>query len=224
MSNHNPRRLPAEIYARRRVAAIVIVLVVVGLLVWGMVSFANRGSTTDPGATAASTSVPTTSATSSPATTSETSEAPTSSSVKPSQSKEPNPNAKDSCELADLRITATSDRPNYVGDVQPKFFMTVENPTAADCVVNLDEDELRFEVYDLATNNRVWADIDCYPSVLTGEESFEAGSERSFQAVWSRLGSQPGQCNSRQPVPAGSYFLHGVIGNNASDAYPFNLS
>ena len=130
---------------------------------------------------------------------------------------------KNSCELSDLRIVASSDRPSYGDGDQPTFYMTVENPTAADCELNLDDEELRFEVYNLENNERVWADTDCYPSVLTGEETFEAGDERRFQAVWSRLGSQPGQCNNRQDVGTGAFFLHAVIGDNASDAHTFNL-
>ncbi len=130
---------------------------------------------------------------------------------------------KDSCELRDLQITATSDRPSYGSNAQPTFYMTVDNPTAGDCEVDLDEDALRFEVYDLASNRRMWADTDCYPSVETGTRTFPAGEERHFEAVWSRTTSQPGQCSNRQPVPAGGYFLHAVIGDNPSDAHTFNL-
>ena len=79
-------------------------------------------------------------------------------------------------------------------------------------------------IRDRATNQRVWADTDCYPSVTTGRQTFEAGTEKPFEARWSRADSKPGQCDGRQPVPAGSYYLHTVIGDNASDAMPFNLS
>ena len=41
MSNQRP--LPPEIYMRRRVAALVILLVVVALLVWGLSAFARSG-------------------------------------------------------------------------------------------------------------------------------------------------------------------------------------
>ena len=80
---------------------------------------------------------------------------------------------KNSCELSDLRIVASSDRPSYGDGDQPTFYMTVENPTAADCELNLDDEELRFEVYNLENNERVWADTDCYPSGLTGEETVQ---------------------------------------------------
>ena len=221
MTNRSPRRLPEEIYVRRRVAAAVIILVLVGLLVWGLVAFAGRGADEAETTAAASTTQVTTSATSATSTsmiyTPTTTEEETTS--EETEAEEP----KDSCELSDLRITASSDRPSYGADVQPTFYMTVANPTKVDCEINLDDNQLRFEVYNLETNERVWADTDCYPSVLTGDEVFKAEDERRFQAVWSRMGSRPGQCSNRQDVGTGSFYLHAVIGDNPSDAHPFNL-
>lgn len=230
VSNSSPR-LPEEIYVRRRVAAAAIILVLVALLVWGLVSFAARGSgdstpasptETTAAAAAATETTEVTETSESSATTSER-EVEESESTRASASEEPSAEGKDTCELADLRIAASSDRPSYGPDVQPTFYMTVTNPTDADCEINLDEEELRFEVYDLETNARVWADIDCFPSILTGEETFPAGDERRFQAVWSRLGSEPEQCEDRQNVGAGAFFLHAVIGDNPSGAHTFNL-
>ena len=218
MTNSSPHRLPEEIYVRRRVAAAAIILVLVALLVWGLVAFANRGAD-EPAPTPASTT-----ATAAAMVTSEReSEEETSAAAETSESEEPRAEGKDTCELADLQLVASSDRPSYGSDVQPTFYMTVNNPTDADCEINLDEDELRFEVYNLESNERVWADTDCFPSILTGEETFPAGEERGFQAVWSRLGSQPGQCSNRDDVGAGAFFMHAVIGDNPSDAHTFNL-
>ncbi|MDO5513036.1 hypothetical protein [Corynebacterium sp.] len=226
MTNRSPR-LPEEIYVRRRVAAALILLVLVGLLVWGLVAFAGRGgesATTAQNTTEVTTTGTTTSRTTESTEASEdpeSTEASTTASTEPEESEAAEP--KDSCELSDLRILASSDRPSYGEGDQPTFYMTVENPTDVDCELDLDAEELRFEVYNLEDNERVWADTDCFPSVLTGDESFPAGDERRFQAVWSRMGSQPGQCNSRQDVGTGAFFLHTVIGNNASDAHTFNL-
>ncbi|AGF73421.1 hypothetical protein [Corynebacterium halotolerans] len=255
MSNRRNQRLPEEIYVRRRVAAAVIILVLVALLVWGLVAL-NRGSDDEGGTSPA----PTTTAEASPASdasaasaaadettetveavggadpaeTTDTTDTESSAAVESSESSEASASSettspeattepKDSCGLSDLRITATSDQPSYAPDVQPTFYMTVDNPTAADCEINLDDNVLRFEVYDMKTNQRMWADTDCYPSVEDGTRTFPAGEERHFEAVWSRLGSAPGQCNNRQPVPDGSYYLHGVIGQNPSNAHSFNL-
>lgn len=132
--------------------------------------------------------------------------------------------ARTSCELRDLLITASSDQATYPAEAQPTFYMTVANPTAADCEIDLDEDSLRFEVYDLATNERIWSDTDCFEPVESGEQTFESGSERYFEAVWSRRASAPGQCNARPAVSSGSYFLHAVVGANPSPAHTFNLA
>ena len=141
MTNRSPRRLPEEIYVRRRVAAAVIILVLVGLLVWGFVAFAGRGADetgTDTAAAASSAQV-TTSTVASTSTTTTTAE----SSAKETPSEEPE-EPKESCQLSDLRITASSDRPSYGADVQPTFYMTVANPTKVDCEINLDDNQLRF--------------------------------------------------------------------------------
>ena len=102
--------------------------------------------------------------------------------------------------------------------------MEVQNPTDVDCVIDLDTNIMRFEVYDMATNNRVWSDVDCFDPVFAGQETFPRDSKRGFEARWSGTSSQPNVCTDRQPVPAGSYYLHTVIGDNASDAVPFNLT
>lgn len=219
---------------RRRVAGLVAVLLVVSLLVWGLTALGGGRDDDSKNTAATETSSAVTSAaapsTSQTAASSQTSSGGASSSSAPSSgaaSSEPStavaqPGAKPTCELRDLQITATSDKATYGGE-QPNFFMTVDNPTAADCEINLDEQQLRFEVYSIATNERIWADTDCYPAVETGKQVFKAGQQRHFQAQWSRLGSAPQQCTGRPEVPAGGYFLHAVIGDNPSKAYTFNL-
>ena len=213
---------------RRRVAALVILLVVVALLVWGLSAFARSGKTDETENTpetvaeAPSTTLATepTVQLSEESTTPSSSEAPT----QPTEETAAAPVKKGSCELADLQIHASSNQPSYAVGVQPVFYMEVENPTDTDCVINLDDNLLRFEVYDMATNDRIWSDTDCYPPVAAGSVEFAPGEKRRWEARWSATASQPGQCDNRPEVMAGSYFLHGVIGENASDASPFNIT
>lgn len=245
--------MPREIYVRRRVAALVILLVVIALLIWGLTAaFGGKGGDqaegtnatdtaataelTTPASDAPDTGAPVTEsapATDTAAAASESDKADKTENTESTSAAKPSPyedadkkkDSKDkkSCKLEDLKITASSDESTYKQGQQPTFYMTVDNPTSSDCKIDLDKDELRFEVYDLSTNKRVWSDTDCYPSVLTGEEKFEAGKKRHFEAVWSRMGSAPEQCRDRKPAPAGGYFLHTVIGNNPSPALTFNL-
>lgn len=235
MTNSRNQRLPEKYYQRRRLAAVVIVLLVVALLIWGL-SALGRGSGDDSAAPAGETTsaeaAPTkeTTAEKAPdsegketAEKSEEAEGPEKESATESTEESSEPADDGDCTLADLEITADSDRANYSGDEQPTFYMTVANPTRTDCEIDLDEESLRFEVYELSTNERVWSDTDCYDSVQTGKETFEAGEERFFEAVWSRTGSAPGQCDNRPEAEPGGYFLHTVIGDNPSEAHTFNL-
>lgn len=218
-------RQPEVIYVRRRVAALFLLLVVIAVLIFAMVKFAGKkdDSTDVAATTTTTTSVEATETTSTRESTEESASESTTESTSESTEASAEAPKKQSCELHDLRITATSDQPNYAANVEPKFYMTVKNPTDADCEIDLDRDILRFEVYDLATNQRVWADVDCNASEGTGTRVFPAGEERHFEAKWSRTTSAPEMCQQRQPVPAGSYFLHAVIGDNPSDAHTFNL-
>lgn len=216
---------------RRRVAALVILLVVVALLVWGLTAFARSGNSDESGDATQAPETPSTTLATEPtvelSTTTETTrttEPTAAKTTEPTATTEAAPAKKGSCELGDLRVQASSNQPSYAEGAQPVFYMEVENPTDTDCVINLDDNPLRFEVYDMASNERIWSDIDCYPPVVGGTVDFAPGEKRRWEARWSGTASQPGQCDNRAEVKAGSYFLHGVIGENASEASPFNIT
>ncbi len=220
------KQLPPEIYLRRRVAALVAVLVLVIVLIAAW-AFIGRGTSEQEAAPAAMstsadaapTSAPTSETVASePA--AESSAAPAPESVAESETAAP---VKDTCELADLEVTASSDKPTYEPGEQPRFIVSVRNPTAADCVIDLGDNPLRFEVYGLASYERIWSDIDCNAPVSSGRETFPAGEETLIDAVWARTLSAPGQCEVRPAADPGSYRLHAVIGDNNSPAYTFNL-
>lgn len=229
-SNSSPnaggKRLPQSVYYQRRRAAAVVAVVVVALLIVWILSAVGGSNNEDNSAQVAETSAqqPTTETIAPVSSEEAPSEQPAESDA-PAASENPTEAAaqKDTCELSDLIIEASTDQPNYPSDIMPTFYMTVKNPTAADCVIDLSEDTPRFEVYNLNTNERIWADLDCNPAVDTGEQTFPPGEERFFSAKWSRTSSTPDSCSSRALVPAGSYFLHTVMGNNASAPYTFNM-
>ncbi|UBI09609.1 hypothetical protein LA324_02925 [Corynebacterium coyleae] len=224
MSNQRP--LPPEIYMRRRVAALVILLVVVALLVWALSAMARSGGSGSDGATETSTEQtvnPTVATEPTVAAPEESASESASPSEEPS-SVEAAPARTGACELKDLRIKALPNQPSYAAGTEPVFYMEVENPTDTDCVIDLDENILRFEVYDMRTNERMWADTDCYQPVVSGTQTYKAGEKQGYQARWSGTVSQPGKCDDRPAIEPGSYFLHTVIGDNASEAAPFNIT
>lgn len=229
MSNKRP--LPDVIYTRRRVAAIVVVLVVLALILLLFNLLGGNNKDTDPAAETTTSSE--LSVTSEPSTTTQTSTATTvtetettSTGVSTSPSSTTTTNAaanKKTCELKDLEVSASMDQPNYTGDQRPEFFINVHNPTGADCEIDLKENPLAFEVYNLATNERVWSDIDCNDAVSVKTETFAKGADKKYSAVWSRTTSAPNHCDDRSEVGPGSYYLHTLVGTNHSDPEPFNI-
>lgn len=221
---------------RRRVLALVLLLLVVALIIWGMVAFAKAvgGSGKDENPESSET---VTTATEDAPVTEPTVPEPSDAPASPSSSAAPSEEAKEEdtataaapenpgeCSLKDLRITAMTNQPSYPAGTEPVLYMEVENPTEVDCVIDLEASPLRFEVYSMGTNDRIWSDTDCNAPMLTGSETFAPGETRGFEARWSATNSAPDACENRAPVPAGSYFLHAVIGDNASDPVPFNIT
>lgn len=235
MNQNKP--LPEEIYKRRRVAALIIVIVLAVVLIWAAV--AAFGSDSDESVAASSESSAATTSSESTSESSTTSADSTSESESESESaseseakdgasesKEPEESvhaAKDTCSLEDLEVRTSMLNYSVPDGELPKFFMTVTNPTAADCKIDLDENSLRFEVYKMADNQRVWSDTDCYASVQTGEQTFPAGKDLKFEAEWSRQASEPGKCTDRPTADPGAYFAHTVIGDNSSPPQDFTL-
>lgn len=225
MQNRNSDRLPEVYYQRRRVAAVVVLVVVVLLLVWLLSSLGgnNSDNTAEVATTAAETTPTSSSATSSShASSSASSSAAESSSAHSSTTSEPQA-AGVACQLDQLVMTASTDHSSYAAGELPTFYMALKSNAPADCTINFDQETLRFEVYDLATNQRVWSDVDCNPAVKTGEQVLKAGEEIYFQAKWSRTSSAPQQCSQRPAVPAADYYLHTVVGINASQPATFTL-
>ncbi len=227
---------------RRRVAALVILLLVVALLVWALTAAA-RGGRGDGGSSETETaeSTPTTTLVTEPTVTvpgeSESATAPSTAPTTATATTQVTVGATASatsavaapartgaCELKDLVITAITAQPSYAAGVQPVFQMEVDNPTDTECVIDLNKNLLRFEVYDMGTNERIWSDTDCYEPVATGIQNFPPGAKQRWEARWSVTASQPGQCSNRPAVKPGAYFLHAVIGDNASEATPFNIT
>ena len=225
--------LPEEIYKRRRVAALIIVLVLAVVLIWAAVA-AFGGNSDKSADTAAPAPTPEQTSSSAAPETSEVSSESEASAEGASESKsaerEPSSSpaasseaAKKTCDLADLQVRTSMLNYSVPEGELPKFFMTVTNPTAADCKIDLDKNLLRFEVYKMADNQRVWSDTDCYASVQTGSQTFPAGEDVKFEAEWSRQASKPGECTDRPAAEPGAYFAHTVIGDNSSPPQDFTL-
>ena len=138
--------------------------------------------------------------------------------------------AKETCDLSDLKIEASTDHFSYEEGQLPNLYMKVSNPTKSDCIIDLTDNVIRFEIYTMDTNQLLWSDVDCNDPAETGKQTFKANSERYFKVQWSRTSSAPNACIDREPAPAGDYYMHAAIGKLHteegvvhSDAFTFNL-
>lgn len=229
MSDYH-RPLPEKIYMRRRIAAVVIILATVALIVWALTAVARSGSddkTEKPEPSPTLVTTPTEPMPSAEETTTAEAEPTPSEDQKPPEDEnEAELAAKKTCEIQDLRVTVETDNTNYAEGVEPQLTGTIRNPTGADCVIDSDEMPLRFEIYRMEREGfqRMWGDTDCYPAEVTGRQVFKAGETRSFTTAWSRMNSRPGECSTRQPVPAGAYIAYASIGENTAEGVTFNLN
>ncbi|MDO5730114.1 hypothetical protein [Corynebacterium sphenisci] len=224
--------LPPEIYRRRRIAALVALVVVLVLLIWALVRCGSPDAAEEPGTSAATESVTVSRTDGSPVTSApggagkDDDEAAEAAGEAPYLTTEARQTLdKDACEAGDVQLTVESDQPNYGPEGKPRFSLTLYNPTRGDCAVDLDELPLRFEVYTLDDYSRVWSDLDCHASEGAGVETIAPGEEVVYTVTWSRLSSAPGACSSTERTAAdpGGYLVYGLVGDRNSDAYTFNL-
>ncbi|WP_448852783.1 hypothetical protein [Corynebacterium sp. 335C] len=227
------RELPAYIYRRRRVAAVVLLIVLIAAVVLVVRCAAGGGDGERTAATGASRESITEerpegeSVTAAPGGSEEPSASESAEETAPYAVPSPPPETvdKDTCELADLRLTVQSDQPSYSGDHQPTFSLIVYNPTNADCVVDLEANKVRFETYAMADYARVWSDVDCHESEGRGTVTVPPRGEVVYESTWGLRTSAPGRCSEQERVPAerGPHLVYGLLGDRNSEASTFNL-
>ncbi len=243
---NNQRPLPPEVYQRRRIAAVIgllVVLVILVLVLRACASGSDGGDVQSAAETSSTTpdmkgpASPPNESTSADKTTDGSSSEKTDAqgsekdSTK-SQASEKSGDAaaqassqKKDCTLEDLQVTAVPGAPSFGGNTKPNFFAKIKNPTKGDCKIDANKNPLMFEVFGLHDYQRVWGDLDCNKPEVTNDITVEAGKTVSFEMDgWSRTTSAPQACDDRKPVPAGSYLLYAHLGNNVSEPATFNLS
>lgn len=236
-SNPYNRPLPPEIYRRRRIAAgvgllvlvLVLVLIVRAITGGGGDSTETAADSSTSSATAGSSESTTRSAdASSSASTSGTSGSSGASSEEseeadPSESRTAEPTG--TCNVDDLRLEVRSGAPTYAGGQLPDFIMSVTNNSAADCTVDLEANPMSFEVFNLASYERIWGDTDCNEPTATEDIDLAAGESRNFALNgWSRTTSAPDQCADRADAGTGAFLLYGHLGDEVSEPATFNLA
>jgi hypothetical protein len=206
--------LPPNVYWRRRVVVLAVVLLA-GLLLaitahdLGASDGATKASSTTPASTHSSVVAPTTSRPPS------TSAAPTTSAAAPTTA------AVGPCAITQLKIAAATDKPTYkVGD-QPVVAIQVTNVGTTPCSEALGDAQIEFRVYNGAA--RVWGSHDCKIDPTPDVETLALNSTVAKTVSWSGYSSEA-NCGVRQRVGDGTYTLYAYLSGAQSTTAQFSIT
>jgi hypothetical protein len=216
--------LPSQIYWRRRVLAISVAVVLIGIVAAVVITVITSNAGADP--------KPAANPTPSVQAAQPEDKTPIAPVVQlppptatPTTAVTPPPVLKegDDCPDSTLAVKGLTNQPTYnVGD-QPKFTMVVTNIGLVACKRDVGAAVLAAYVYSL-DNNRLWSNLDCAPSNETLVKTFNPGEQVTTEVTWTGMSSAP-QCPlPRQPIGPGTYNLVVQLGNLRSASVPFILA
>ncbi|MGY4100254.1 hypothetical protein ACW2Q0_11975 [Nocardia sp. R16R-3T] len=217
--------LPPEIYWRRRVLAIGILVVALALVIWLVLTVTRSGDS--PGTTkAAATS--STSATNKPAGATSTPPSTAESNAKPSGTTTAAASASQvaagTCPDQSLAVKVTVEQPTYKTGENPVFGVVITNISSTACSRDVGSGLQQVSVTTLDGQRRLWSSTDCYPDGAPDVRTLNRGEQAAFMVTWSGSTSQPGCAGDRVQVPPGAYAVVAQLGSLRSAAEPFNIA
>lgn len=193
------RRQSPAVYRRRRLAAGLLALLVIGLVVWLVAAPPWRSAPT-----AQETPAPVESA-------SAVAPAPTSSaSPSPSPTATPStPAGPVECGPSEITVDALSDKAEYAQGENPQLSIRLTNSSATACTMNVGTSAQSFTV--TSGSDVWWRSTDCQTEPSDLEVTLEPGQTVSSSAplTWDRTRSSVGSCGSERPyAPGGGATYH----------------
>ncbi|MDQ1123490.1 hypothetical protein [Microbacterium trichothecenolyticum] len=198
------RRQSPAVYRRRRLAAGLLALIVIGLVVWLVAAPPWRSAPTADAtpvpadstpAPAASTAVP-------PAATTP------SATLTPTASQSASSGPRE-CTPADITVEALSDKTEYAQGENPQLSIRLTNTSAAPCTMNVGTSAQSFTV--TSGSDVWWRSTDCQSEPSDMEVTLAAGQTVSSSAplTWDRTRSSVGSCGGERPyAPGGGATYH----------------
>ncbi|MGV9819400.1 hypothetical protein [Nocardia xishanensis] len=212
--------LPPEIYWRRRVFAIGILVVALALVIWLVVMAVRGGGSSGDANAVASSSTSSVKKPGDPAKSSAADAPKSSGSPVPSAL----PAAAAQCPDQSLAVKVTVEQPTYKAGEQPVFGIVITNISSVTCSRDVGSGLQQISVYTLDGSRRLWSSTDCYPDGQPDVRNMNRGEQAAFQVTWSGSTSQPNCAGERVPVPPGAYSVVAQLGSVRSAAEPFNIA
>lgn len=194
------RRQSPAVYRRRRLAAGLLALVVIGLVVWLVAAPPWRSAPTALDAPAPAESTPAV--------------VPSSSAPAASPSSSPTPTASApsgpvECTAADITVEALSDKGQYGQGENPQLSIRLTNTSANPCTMNVGTSAQSFTV--TSGSDVWWRSTDCQTEPSDMEVTLAAGQVVTSSAplTWDRTRSSVDSCESERPyAPGGGATYH----------------
>lgn len=218
--------LPPEIYWRRRVLAIGILVVALALVIWLVLTVTRSGDSpgTTTAATTSSTSAPNKPAGASstpPSATGESSAMPSGSTTAAASTSQV---AAGTCPDQSLAVKVTVEQPTYKTGENPVFGIVITNISATACSRDVGSGLQQVSVTTLDGQRRLWSSTDCYPDGAPDVRTLNRGEQAAFMVTWSGSTSQPNCAGDRVQVAPGAYAVVAQLGSLRSAAEPFNIA
>lgn len=137
---------------------------------------------------------------------------------------EPEPVEPGPCPDEAIGLTVGSEFPEYAAGSKPLLGLNVTNIGAVPCLRDLD---LALQTWGLfaADGTRLWGSNDCYPEQSVPSSTLLApGQVVTFSIIWSGQTSEPTCTAQRQELGPGAYILRGYLGTVLSPDVPLVLT
>jgi hypothetical protein len=142
----------------------------------------------------------------------------------PAPAPDPAPIEPGPCPDEAIGLTVGSEFPEYAAGSKPLLGLNVTNLGAVPCLRDLD---LALQVWGLfaADGTRLWGSSDCYPEPsVPNVVLLQPGQVATFTIIWSGLTSEPTCSVDRDALGPGTYILRGYLGAVLSPDVPLVLA
>ncbi|MFJ4159172.1 hypothetical protein [Microbacterium testaceum] len=198
------RRQSPAVYRRRRLAAGLLALLVIGLVVWLVAAPPWRAAPTAEAPPAPAASTPPAAASASAPAASETPSAAPSASPTPTA-----PAGPVECTASDITVAALSDKSEYGQGENPQLSIKLTNTSATPCTMNVGTSAQSFTV--TSGSDVWWRSTDCQAEPSDMEVTLAAGQVVTSSAplTWDRTRSSVNSCGGERPyAPGGGATYH----------------
>lgn len=235
--------LPAQIYWRRRGAAIAALVAIFVVVIGGVFALRGGSGKADPASAAATDTLTTTSA----APTSTTTDVPegaagagdgamaggaaapagAATTAAAAASGAVTSVAPGQCADSSLAIKVVPEKATYAVGEEPNFIVAITNISTTGCDREVGAAFQQVQVWTLDGKQRMWSSLDCFPSTQSDVQRIDPGKQIVFKVAWSGKTSTP-EClapnaPARTQVAAGDYRAVAQLGELKSAPEPFRI-